>query len=73
MKKTQFKAGQLVTLCGKVYRIKKTPDYFRRVCPFCDMKDNDFYTGCFKYCYRRLGSRMPMRYYYEQVGKSTEW
>ncbi len=72
MKKSQFKAGQLVTICGKVYRIKKSLPEHRRICTVCDMKDNPFFEGCWPNCFRRFGSRMPMRYYYEQVGKSLK-
>lgn len=72
MKTSQYKAGQLVTILGKVYRIKKAPPEVRRVCSLCDMKDHEFVLGCFQHCYRRSGNKMPMRHYYEQVGKSTE-
>ena len=72
MKTSQYKPGQLVTILDKVYRINKAPWNAKRVCSLCDMKDNEFTIGCFQHCYRRAGSRMPMRCYYEQVGKSEE-
>lgn len=68
----KYKAGQLVTIFDKVYRIKKAPVYIRQVCSLCDMKDNDFREGCFRHCYRRISSGMPMRHYYEQINKSLE-
>lgn len=67
MKKTTLKAGQLVTILGTVYRIKKATDDMIQICPSCDMRHKEFLSGCYKHCYRRLGSRLPMRHYYEKV------
>lgn len=38
----QYKAGQLLTICGKVYRVKRKKDSWPYTCTLCDVKNECF-------------------------------
>jgi len=60
-----WKAGQLVTICGKVFRVKKRKDGYMCSCAMCDARH--MLGTCHKICSFTLDQKLPAIHYLQQV------
>lgn len=53
MSNSKYKPGQIITINGEKYRIRRVPRYGKGACPYCHIHKYPSINGlkaCYKYC-----------------------